>query len=152
MITDAHLDELRQVFSAHGVVLAYLFGSQAEGAARPDSDVDIAVLLPSDSPAKECSAVRLSLTGALMDIFHTNEIDVVLLNEAPALLASEIVRHGLVLYEDPVALPAEQFAVNTLQRYSETQPMREARNADLYTRLEQRIAERALREKRNAED
>jgi predicted nucleotidyltransferase len=34
MITDDHLPELAEVFVRHGVVLAYLFGSQAVGRAR----------------------------------------------------------------------------------------------------------------------
>ncbi len=46
MITGDRLVELKGIFVKHGVVLACLFGSQAEGTARPSSDVDIAVLLP----------------------------------------------------------------------------------------------------------
>ena len=34
MITDAHRDELKRIFIQHGVVLAYLFGSQAEGSEK----------------------------------------------------------------------------------------------------------------------
>lgn len=50
MITDDRLVELKGIFVKHGVVLAYLFGSQAEGTGRPSSDVDIAVLLPDGTP------------------------------------------------------------------------------------------------------
>lgn len=35
MVTDDRLPELKDVFVKHGVVLAYLFGSQAEGRALP---------------------------------------------------------------------------------------------------------------------
>jgi hypothetical protein len=151
-MSDTHLEELRTIFAKQGVVLAYLFGSQAEGTARPDSDWDFAVLLPTSSPPKKFFDVRLDLTNALMDFFRKNEMDVVVLNEAPLLLAREIARYGHIIYEDPVTRPAEQFMASTMQRYLETQPMREARNRDLYTCLERRITERALRERRNAQD
>ena len=39
------LRRMREVFAAKGVVLAYLFGSYAEGTATPKSDLDIAVLV-----------------------------------------------------------------------------------------------------------
>ena len=39
------LRRLREVFAAKGVVLAYLFGSYAEGTATPKTDLDIAVLV-----------------------------------------------------------------------------------------------------------
>jgi predicted nucleotidyltransferase len=39
---------LDQAFESHGVVLAYLYGSQARGDAGPLSDVDVAVLFGPD--------------------------------------------------------------------------------------------------------
>lgn len=152
MITDTHLDELQNLFVKHGVVLAYLFGSQAEGNARPDSDIDIAVLLPAESWPESFFDVRLSLTNELIGVFHKSEIDVVVLNEAPPLLAHEITCLGHIIYEDPVTQPADQFAVEAFQRYSDTQSIRDIRDTYLFDRLERRVAERALREKRDAEN
>ncbi|HIQ05653.1 MAG TPA: nucleotidyltransferase domain-containing protein [Anaerolineae bacterium] len=42
--------ELEQLFRAHHVILAHLFGSQAEGSVGPLSDVDLAMLLAWDVP------------------------------------------------------------------------------------------------------
>jgi predicted nucleotidyltransferase len=39
---------LSDVFENNMVIVAYLFGSVAEGVARADSDIDFAVLLPGD--------------------------------------------------------------------------------------------------------
>ena len=44
---------LSEAFERHGVVLAYLYGSQARGDAGPLSDVDVAVLFSPDVPERE---------------------------------------------------------------------------------------------------
>ena len=100
MIADSHLPELKEVLVQHGVVLAYVFGSQAESRARPSSDVEIAVLLPADIPPSKFFNVRLSLTNALMDLLHQNDIEVVVLNEATPLLAYQVLQNGKLVYED----------------------------------------------------
>ncbi len=52
MDTRSVADELRAYFDMHpeGLVCAWLFGSVARGTARPDSDVDVAVLYERDPP------------------------------------------------------------------------------------------------------
>lgn len=152
MITDARLSELQQLFVKHGVVLAYLFGSQAEGKARRSSDVDIAVLLPPATPRKKYFDVRLSLINELTDVFHRNDVDVVVLNEATALLAREVVRHGKVIYEDEKTRPAVDFMVRTMSYYADTEHFRKLSQAYLVERIDRRRPLRlatALREKPN---
>ena len=43
---ECYLPQLKTVFERHGVILAYMYGSQATGKAGPLSDADIAVLFP----------------------------------------------------------------------------------------------------------
>jgi uncharacterized protein len=124
MNIDPYLPELRDVFVQHGVVLAYLFGSQAEGTARPSSDIDIAVLLPPGTPREQFFDRRLSLINAAMDVLHTSKVDLVVLNEAGPLLMHQVVKFGRVLYEDPVSQPAIDFYVYAAARYSDTAPTR----------------------------
>lgn len=124
MNLDEHLPALRDVFIQHGVVLAYLFGSQAEGTARPSSDIDLAVLLPPGTPREGFFDVRLSLINAAMDVLHTDKVDLVVLNEATPLLMHQVVKFGRVLYEDPVTRPAIDFYVYAAARYSDTEPTR----------------------------
>lgn len=119
MITDPHLAELQALFVQHGVVLAYLFGSHAEGRATPRSDVDIAVLLPPSTPRERFFEVRLSLTNALMDVFH-KEVDVAVLNEISPLLARDVAEYGRLLYEDPMIRPAVEFVVHAKKHYADT--------------------------------
>lgn len=66
------------MFAAHGVAVAYLFRSRAEGTARPDSDHDVAVLFAAAEPALDAT-VRLAadLAGVL-----GTEADVVALDRA----------------------------------------------------------------------
>ncbi len=124
MNIDEYLPALREVFIHHGVVLAYLFGSQAEGTARPSSDIDLAALLPPGTPRERFFDVRLSLMNAVMDALHTDKVDLVILNEATPLLMHQVVKFGRVLYEDPVTQPAIDFYVYAAARYSDTAPTR----------------------------
>jgi predicted nucleotidyltransferase len=72
------------------VIFAYLFGSLARGAARPLSDVDIALYLGDYDNKAE---VKLELYARLSDLLGTDEIDLVILNDAPLSLVGRILRH-----------------------------------------------------------
>lgn len=124
MITAAQLDQLRERFVKHGVVLAYLFGSHAEGAVRASSDVDIAVLLPPVVEREHYLDIQLSLIGDLCEVLGRNDVDVVILNEAAALLAHEVVKHGRILYEDEATRPAIDFTVRAVAYYADTEHFR----------------------------
>ena len=73
-----------------GIELALLFGSQARGSARPDSDLDLAVLAP--------SVDRLALAREL-SLATGCEVDVVDLSEASIPLCEAILRDGVVVHE-----------------------------------------------------
>ncbi len=69
-----------------------LFGSAATGRARPRSDLDLAVSC--EGPA-DLDAIYLALAGRL----RTDRLDLVDLRRAGPLLAFQIARTGLVLFE-----------------------------------------------------
>jgi predicted nucleotidyltransferase len=79
-----------------GVASAYLFGSEAEGRAHRESDVDVGVLLaPGSVPDdRERFALRLDLMGELAAELGGRQADVVLLDDAPPMLAKRIVLDG----------------------------------------------------------
>ena len=58
---------------------AYLFGSVACGSAGPLSDIDLAVLLPTDDLGV-CTDLRLELYADCCRVLKRNDIDIVLLN------------------------------------------------------------------------
>lgn len=79
------------------VVLGYLFGSVAQGRADALSDVDVAVLLDESLDAEERLEETLRLMGEL-EPYTGGEVQVVLLNEAPPLLAYRVAEEGALLY------------------------------------------------------
>jgi len=115
--------QLQHLFLQHPVRLAYLFGSQAAGHTHPESDVDVAVLLNESLRADERFAERLTLIGQLSGIFRTDNVDVVILNDAPPLLAYEVLRGGMLLYCTDERACVE-FQVRTCRTYEDTQPLR----------------------------
>jgi uncharacterized protein len=78
-----------------GVVSAYLFGSEAQGRAHRESDVDVAVLLSRKvyPLAADRFEVRLRLTGRLQAAVR-REVDLVILNDASPQLARRIMTGG----------------------------------------------------------
>jgi len=76
------------------LVSAYLFGSQAEGRAHRESDVDVGILLQRYAGARARFDARVELTSFLMGELHRNDVDVVVLNDAPPHLARRIVTGG----------------------------------------------------------
>ena len=84
-------DALRRALAGRpGVRLALLFGSHARGAAREDSDVDVAVL--------GAGVDRLAL-GAAVGAAIGRVVDVVDLADPSIVLLEELVRDAIVVHE-----------------------------------------------------
>lgn len=77
------------------ILEAYLFGSRARGDARPDSDIDVAVYVDETRADDGAWGYRAELTTDLMAALETNDVDVVVLNEAPILLYHRVLRDGV---------------------------------------------------------
>jgi len=78
------------------IAFAYLFGSRAAGKANRLSDIDIAVYLASALGPSG----HLKLLGDLIDIFHTDEIDLVVLNSAPIGLKMRVLKQRRLLADN----------------------------------------------------
>lgn len=101
---------------------ALVFGSRATGRARPDSDIDIAVLLAKAPRSEERKNVSWSLLTALGSELRSDRVDLVLLNEAPPKLAFHVLKHGLVAFaRDPVEL--HRFRVRTYSLHADYEPV-----------------------------
>jgi predicted nucleotidyltransferase len=79
------------------VAAVYLFGSTARDEARPDSDVDVAVLFDT-APAATLNGPRFSLEGELERALGSR-VDIVTLNDAPVDLRIRILREGRLLVD-----------------------------------------------------
>ena len=90
----------------------YLFGSLASGDARPDSDVDLAVLAPRPLPHDRLVRVREELAERLR-----RDVDLVDLARAPTVLQAQIVSTGRVLRDlDPAG--RERFETYVYSAYA----------------------------------
>ena len=116
--------ELKTLFQEYSVILAYLFGSQATGKVHGESDIDIAVLLGEGSP-NDRLAIQLKLLEGLSRVCRSDRVDLVILNEAPPLLAYEVLRNGIQLYSIDDNARVE-FQVRTLRTFEDTAPLRKA--------------------------
>lgn len=91
------LRDLVALLRCYRPVAVYLFGSRAAGKPRPESDYDLALLLPPDAPLLS-GPERLQLIGELEQAAG-RQVDLVVLNKAPLALQFEIIHTGNVLYE-----------------------------------------------------
>lgn len=90
---------MKQRLKKLGAIAVYLFGSRARGRAGALSDYDIGVLLGENIPTKSFLDTKLGLIRIFSKFFKTDRIDIVILNEAPALLAMNIIDEGRVLFD-----------------------------------------------------
>lgn len=103
------------------ILEAYLFGSQARGEAAAHSDVDVAVFVDRERPLASPYGLAAELTAVLMSALGSNEVDVVLLNDAPPLLYHRVLRDGIRLFSrDLVATTAREG--RALSRYCDYVP------------------------------
>lgn len=118
------------------VVSALLFGSHATGKAGPLSDVDVAVWLDPALQSAERHNVALELIGAAASALGTDEVQIVVLNDATPLLRHRAMRDGIRLVDRDRATRVTLEA-RALLEYLDTAPLR----ATLADGLRHRIAE-----------
>ncbi len=80
------------------ILEAYLFGSGARGDASAHSDVDIAVFVDRSAAPDGPFGYVAALATELIRALGRNDVDVVLLNDAPPLLYHRVLRDGRRLF------------------------------------------------------
>ena len=118
-------ERLRHTFEADdlGAISVYLFGSEAEARAHRESDVDVGVLLDWTRYPDRAHRfdARLQLSGLVGHALGRNDVDVVILNDAPPALARAIVNRGIrVFCRDAAADHA--FVRTSLLRAADLEP------------------------------
>lgn len=83
------------------VEFAYLFGSFGKGKCFPLSDIDIAIYLKNfeDLNKEYLIEKRLEILGELINLLQTDEIDLVILNNAPLTLRMKILETRRVIVD-----------------------------------------------------
>lgn len=134
------LERLRAALTARlEVGFAYLFGSAAGSRRHRLSDVDVAVaLLAGSTPARPRGAgdggLRLELLAAVQRAVGQEDVDLVLLDHAPPLLAERIARTGTLLFsrDEPGRV---RWIVETKSRYCDLRPLRALLDAAVARRI-----------------
>ena len=98
--------------SSKDIAFAYLFGSVAKNRATHLSDVDMAVYVTEGKLTDK----RYQILGDLMDIFKTDNLDLVILNTAPLTLKMKIIQTKKVL-ADNVPYLRHKFESQTMRTY-----------------------------------
>ena len=104
---------------------AYIFGSVAADRARPDSDVDIAVLVDRRVRPARMLTYRLGLMADLGSALRRSDVEVVILNEASPLLAHRVLSQGQLVLERSASARV-RVQGNPARRYFDLIPMFEA--------------------------
>jgi uncharacterized protein len=95
-----------------GLVLVVLYGLRARGDARPDSDVDVALLADAPIDRWELLELQAALAARL-----GAEVDVVDLLTSDDVLRVQVVAHGRTLFERS-ATERSLFEMHALSRYA----------------------------------
>ena len=124
-------EQIRQaLIEREDVRLVYLFGSTAAGTARRGSDADVAIMFDG-VPAPRVLDLLSERIGAAAE----RPVDLVVLNDAPPLLAREVIARGRLLVcrddEDRV-----RFETRATARYQDTVHLRRVQHAYLRERAE----------------
>lgn len=102
MSTEAKLKidktELNNLAKNHNLKMLLLFGSQVNGRAKPDSDIDIAYL--ANCPLS--TSQMLDLNNDLAVLLKTDKVDQVDLQKANPLLLSEIAKNSCLIFGKPI--------------------------------------------------
>lgn len=127
-------DRVQVVLREHGVVVAYLFGSRADGTAHDGSDHDVAVLFDREATLGEVGALQAALVGVL-----GTPVDVIELDRASLELRARVVQRGrLLLSVDEPRRVA--FETATRSRWFDYRPVM----GELTRAYLRRVAERGL--------
>lgn len=115
------------------VLLVYLFGSAARRGAVPPRDLDVAILTASALSLDALVRLRADLVAEA-----GGPVDLVSLNDAPIVLAHEIVESGVCLFARAADVEAD-FVTRTRARYWDFKPYRETQ----WRLAGERLAERS---------
>ena len=120
-IARTQLKKLKTLFLENGVVLAYLFGSQARGEAGETSDFDIAILLPKTFSKQKRFKIRLDLMRECSRILR-RDADIVALNDIASLFFKYVIfKEGQMIYQSKEDVAAD-FENRVFSEYFDFEP------------------------------
>lgn len=117
---EPHLEELCAYLTQNrDIAAAYLYGSYGTAAQTPLSDVDLAILF--FSHAKRDLKRVMEIESELSKICQTEDINLLVLNEAPVLIQHRVISTGRIIHErDPKTV--NDFHEAVFKRYADFMP------------------------------
>jgi predicted nucleotidyltransferase len=104
-VTDRIPVLIEQIEKDSDIVALYAFGSLATGELQQLSDLDFGILVASTLDKDKRFYKHLDLIGLFTETLRTDEIDLVLMNDAPIRFSFNILKMGnLLYYSSPLAL------------------------------------------------
>jgi len=108
------------------IILAYLFGSRAQGRVGELSDYDVAILVD----GKVADDFRYRFGSRLCKELNTAKVDLIILNSVPIELAYNVISTGKLIYQQSVSDRVE-FEANTLSKYFDYLPVLRKQRGEL---------------------
>ena len=102
----------------------YLFGSYGTEYERPDSDIDIAVLLPILT-ARSADSLALSKCGSDLESLVNGHVDLINLRLATTVFQHEIIHNGQILFNSNKSV-VDSFEMITMSLYQKLNDERKA--------------------------
>ncbi len=127
---------LKQYFKKHPEIeVAYIFGSVAQGKENPLSDIDIAIIInPQQINEKMYRyGYKAEVLSDLIKLLKTNNVDLVILNEADILLRHRVLYFGKLIYSKNEKKRIE-FQVDTVNKYNDFKQLIKLRSTTGYKR------------------
>lgn len=118
------------------IVACYLFGSQATGKARAESDVDLAFLLKSDVPRSHYVDLSLEYFAQLSRMLR-QDIHPLIMNSAGEVVLEQIFRKGMPVYggED---FDSAYFRMTQTAQIAEFAPLRKRMEDNFLERMKEK--------------
>ncbi|MBF0215723.1 MAG: nucleotidyltransferase domain-containing protein [Candidatus Omnitrophica bacterium] len=109
------------------IEIAYIFGSTVSGKNNALSDIDIAIDINRDiiNEAEYPYSYKAHIIADLMGLLKTNNIDLVIIDEASILLKHRIIARGRLIYSRNEKRRIH-LQVDALRRYLDVKPLFEA--------------------------
>jgi predicted nucleotidyltransferase len=89
---------IKQISNDREIIALFSFGSITRGDLKPLSDLDFGVIVSNILDRKTRFDKHLDLIGLFNKIMKTDEVDLILMNDAPLLFCHNILKTGKLLY------------------------------------------------------
>lgn len=122
-------------FKKLGVLTVYIYGSQANGRAHSDSDIDVGVVFANPEKYKDTTIrVYSELFDIFSDVFLGRKIDVVLLQFTSPTLQFNAAVEGIVIYEANKE-KSFQYKETAVKRYADIKYFLDLRTQEVLNRI-----------------